>query len=330
VRGGREISDLKLAALEAHRVPKTLALWGRRWGGRFPLDLALWRQNTEGDPRHFQSDRCWVIEDGEEIAGCLALKVPGNPPAWARQDPQQAWISFLLVQPGAEGAVASPLLDRAVGRARGLGFERVAYGGDPSHFFPGAPEEDEPLRDVLREAGFQPGDVVHDLIGDLTVSRGPWDADRPLSEAGAAFGPCDRGTTPALLAFLDEHFPGRWAYETRRRLEVEPTAADILILTRGAEVIGFCHAYHAGSRRIGPSIYWRGAIGDRYGGLGPIGVAPAFRGRGIGFALLVLSVEHLHTLGVERAVIDWTTLTDFYGRLGFTVWRAYRPWRLDL
>src|SRR4030065_406975 len=62
----------------------------------------------------------------------------------------------------------------------------------------------------------------------------------------------------------------------------------------------------------GPSISWRQAIGDHYGGLGPLGVAPAFRGRGLGFALLALAVEHLRGLGAEDVVIDWTTLVDFY------------------
>ncbi len=320
-----------MLTLQPYHVSGVLDVWAHRWGSRFPLDLALWRQNTEGDPRHFHPERCWVIESHDGVAGCLAVKIPGAPPpAWLGQNPKQAWISFLLVAPTREPALSAPFLDRAVSYLSSLGFERVAYGGDPSHFFPGAPEEDAPLRDALDAAVFRAGDVVYDLAGDLRGYRLPDGTDHPLLQAGATFGRCDTSATTALMAFLDEHFPGRWAYETRCRLEVEPTPADILIVRRGTDVIGFCHVYHRTSRYIGPSIYWRAAIGDRYGGLGPIGVAPAFRGRGIGFALLARSIEHLRRLGVERAVIDWTTLTDFYGRLGFTVWRTYRRWNLDL
>lgn len=307
-----------------------LDLWSRRWGDQFPLDLALWRQNIDGDPRHFRAERCWIIEEGEAIVGCLTLKVPGDPPAWPGQDPKHAWISFLLVEPGREQDLGRLLMAQAMEWLQGAGFHSLSYGGDPSHFFPGAPEGDAALGRTLEAAGFRPGEVVHDLIGDLRHYRLPDSVDRPLQDAQATFGACDSSDTQALQGFVDRHFPGRWAYETRRRLEIEPTPADILVITRQAAVIGFCHVYHRGSRRIGPSISWRQAIGDRYGGLGPIGVAPTFRGRGLGSALLALAVEHLRLLGVERAVIDWTTLVDFYARLGFRPWRTYRSRRLVL
>lgn len=319
-----------LLTLEPRHQSGLLDLWSRRWGHEFPLDLALWRQNTDGDPRHFRAERCWVIEDGETIVGCLILKVPDDPPAWPGQDPKQAWISFLIIEPGRELELAPLLMDRALGWLRGAGFGRVSYGGGPAHFFPGAPDGDVALRRALETAGFRPGEVAYDLLADVRSYRRPDDVDPPLRGADTTFRASDQGDVPALLSFVDHHFPGRWAYETRQRLEIEPTPADLLILRRGAEVIGFCHAYHRGSRRIGPSIYWRRAIGDHYGGLGPLGMAPAFRGRGLGFALLALAVEHLRGLGAEYVVIDWTTLVDFYRRLGFHVWRTYRSWRLDL
>ncbi|HEV8339934.1 MAG TPA: GNAT family N-acetyltransferase [bacterium] len=321
---------MKIPTLEAQHVPPLLELWSRRWGDQFPLDLALWRQNTEGDPRHFRPERCWVIEEGKALTGCLVLKTPDTPPAWPGQDPRQAWISFLALEPEREPELAAPLLDRALGWLRGAGFERVVYGGDPCHFFPGAPEDDSVLCRTLETGGFRAGQVVHDLLGDLHNYDVPDHVSHSLQRAEAAFGECSHSDAAALLEFVDTHFPGRWAYETRVRLAIESTPAGILAIKRGAEVIGFCHVYHRGSRRIGPSIYWRRAIGNRYGGLGPMGVAPGFRGRGLGLALFALAVEHLRRLGVERAVVDWTTLLGFYGRLGFRVWRSYRSWRLDL
>jgi predicted N-acetyltransferase YhbS len=294
------------------------------------MDLALWQQNTDGDPRHFRAERCWVVEEDKAVTGCVALKTPDTPPAWPGQDPKQAWISFLLVEPGREADIGAALLQRALdwlGRAQ---FERVAYGGDPSHFFPGAPEEDDALGRTLQGAGFELGASAYDLLGDMRDYHASDTADHSLAGAGVTFSACGRRDAEALLAFVDRCFPGRWAYETRQRLEIEPTPADVLILKSGADVVGFCHAYHRGSRRIGPSIYWRQALGEGYGGLGPIGVAPALRGRGLGRALLALAIGHLRDLGAERVVIDWTTLVDFYGRLGFRVWRTYRHWRLEL
>jgi GNAT superfamily N-acetyltransferase len=316
-----------LQPLDSRHVSGLLALWSRRWGDEFPLDLALWRQNTEADSRHFRGDRCWIIEDGDTLIGSLALKTPGDPPAWPGQDPRHAWISFLLVEPGREPDAAPPLVDQALKSLRRLRFGSVSYGGDPSHFFPGAPEADRALGRILETAGFRPGEIVHDLVGDLQHYRLPTGVAQALHKADVTVSACDHNDTQALLLFIENSFPGRWAYETRQRLAVEPSPGDILVIKRGAEVIGFCHTYHRGSRRIGPSISWRRAIGDHYGGLGPMGVAPAFRRQGLGFALLARAVDHLRRRGVTRVVIDWTTLVDFYGRLGFQVWRTYRSWR---
>lgn len=271
-----------------------------------------------------------MVQTDETVVGGLALKVPDDPPAWTGQEPRHGWISFLLVEPDREEEIAPMLLERALGWLRGHGLRRISYGGDPSHFFPGAPEDDPALGVALKAAGLRPGGVMHDLHGDLRQPFPPEDVERALPPAGATIETCTPGDVPALLRFVGREFPGRWTYETEQRLRVEPTPADVLIIKGRADVIGFCHVYHQGSRRIGPSIYWREAIGGRYGGLGPIGVDRAHRGRGLGRALLAFALKHLRRVGVEHAVIDWTTLVEYYGRFGFQIWRTYRTWSRDL
>jgi GNAT superfamily N-acetyltransferase len=321
---------VRLLTITPELVPGVLALWARRWGSRFPLDPALWLQNTEGDGAHFDSGRCWVLTGDGGVEGCLSLKVPSDPPAWPDLDPKAAWVSFSVVAPGHEQDLAPRLFDAALRWLHAAGYARVNYGGDPSHFFPGAPIEDVALCAALENAGFRSGEQMHDLIGSLREVDVPDSVENTLRRERADVRPCERGDVPELFAFLDRHFPGRWAYETRQRVDAEPQPSDVLLLTRAGEVAGFCHVYHPGSHRIGPSVYWRRAIGARYGGLGPIGVAPEHRGRGLGFALLALALQHLRGLGVEHAVIDWTTLTRFYGRFAFDVWRTYRAWRCEL
>jgi GNAT superfamily N-acetyltransferase len=322
--------DVRLRTLTAELVPGVLDLWRRRWESRFPIDYALWKQNTDGDALHFDPKQCWVMDGDAGVEGCIAVKVPADPPAWPGQRPGDAWISFLLLAPGRERDLGNGLIESALSAVRELGFTGVSYGGDPSHFFPGAPIDDVTLCEALDDAGFRPGASVHDLMGDVSGAGVPAEVESTLRRERAEVRSCDRGDIPSLYTFLDCHFPGRWAYETRVRVGVEPQPSDVLLLTRGADVIGFCHVYHERSRRIGPSIYWRRAIGDRYGGLGPIGLARHARGRGLGNALLTLALRYLRDLGVEHVVIDWTTLTDFYGRRDFTVWRTYRPWRREL
>lgn len=316
------VLPLDLAAL--------LELWNRRWGQRFPLDQALWEQQTAGDPRHFRPDLARVVLEDGGIIGAVSLKTPAHPPAWPGQNPKNAWISFLLVEPGREQDVGRALLEYALEALRAEGLARVQYGGDPSHFFPGVPLEDPALAGLLQAYGFAAGGLEQDLIRDLADYRLPAAAQEALEASGLEITPCAPADLPGLLGFLAETFPGRWHYETQERLKLEPTPADILVLKGEGRVWGFCHLYHAGSRRIGPGIYWRQALGRAYGGLGPIGVSPALRGRGLGFALLAYGVQHLQGLGVGRMVIDWTTLADFYGKLGFRPWRGYRPYSRGL
>lgn len=198
-----------LVAFEPRHVSGLLALWSRRWGSQFPLDLALWQQNTDGDPRHFRAERCRVIEVDGVVMGCLALKVPDDPPAWPGQDPRHAWISFLAVEPGREPDLTGPLVDQAREWLRSARLKSVAYGGDPSHFFPGAPEDDGALGRALARTGFRPGELVYDLLGDLRHARVPDEVPDALRSAGAVFGACDGSDVPALVRFVDTHFPGR-------------------------------------------------------------------------------------------------------------------------
>lgn len=341
-----------LRAFERSDVPAILELWNRRWGNLFPLDEALWVQQTIGDPLHFRPDLARVAQvtgkagmayvEGQRIVGAVSLKTPPNPVtggSWVGQNPKNAWISFVLVEPGREADLGPKLLEYALEALRREGFEWVQYGGDPSHFFPGVPREDSGLAELLQGYGFEKRKtegkdrLEQDLIRDLSDYQLPEEARAALQASGLADDAqrntrletksCTREDVPGLLDFLAENFPGRWLYDTQERLKVEPTPADILVLKGQGRIWGFCHLYHAGSRRIGPGIYWRKALGPGYGGLGPIGVSRDLRGRGLGFALLCYGVQRLKELGVQRMVIDWTTLADFYGKIGFKPWRSY-------
>lgn len=64
--------------------------------------------------------------------------------------------------------------------------------------------------------------------------------------------------------------------------------------------------------------------GPRTGLIGCVGVDEAYRTRGVGLAMLCHAIENLRMRGTEGIFIDWTTKVDWYGKLGFRVWRKYR------
>ena len=80
---------------------------------------------------------------------------------------------------------------------------------------------------------------------------------------------------------------------------------------------------------IGGAV-WRLSLGEKWGSLGPIGVATQERGRGLGHALLGSALINLKQRGVRQCIIDWTTLDDFYGKHGFEVSRRYKIASLKL
>jgi GNAT superfamily N-acetyltransferase len=315
---------IHLRPYQTNDVPALLAIWNRRWGNLFPLDLPLWQQNTTEDPVHFRPDLSAVLVENGNPIGYAGIKTPPSSPAWQTQDLKTGWISVLLLEPGRESELAPPLLEHATNALRDAGMEKISYAADPAHFFPGVPEPDQPLKDALATFGFQIGGVSYDLFRDISDYELPEQARQSLESSDFEIAPCTINEVPALIEFLTETFPGRWLYDTQRRLSFEATPDDILLLRKGEKVYGFCHIHHRGSRFIGPNIYWRGVMGNAYGGLGPIGVSAEIRGQGLGFALLCYAVQYLKEFGVRPMAIDWTGLVDFYGKIGFTIWRTYQ------
>lgn len=309
--------------------PAVLNLWNECMGEQFPLDSALFEQNVLRDV-HFDPQAIWVAEDaGGNLLAYAHAKVCKEPLGSAGTMPEQGWIGALAFLPNDEGLhAARQILQAALDWLRTQGRKRVSYGSDPAHLFPGVPAEQTLHQQLLREAGFTISQhTAVDLVQDLADYRVPDEVEQNLHRLREEYTirSCTPDDVPVLLRFLQKEFPGRWYYETVKRLEVEDTPRDILILTHGDEVVGFCHTFHRGSKRIGPSIYWRKLLGEAYGGLGPIGLAESTRGKGLGLALLCKGVEYVQQQGAQRMAIDWTDLVDFYGKIGFRVWKRYHP-----
>jgi GNAT superfamily N-acetyltransferase len=304
-------------------------LWQQRWP-QFPLSIELFTQQTQGDPWHFRPDLCRLVWQGGELLGALLIKTPPRSPAWKGQNPQLGWIQVLLVKPGLENTVGQHLLTLALEQLVSQGITQVRYGGSPAHFFPGVPLDDPALAQLLVLNGFQAGQIDHDYRRSLAGWQPPSNSLDPLKQPGLSVAGCTPQEVSGLLSFLDRCFPGRWAFETRTRLGGELDPGEIMVLRDRAQIVGFAHTYTSHSRQIGPSIYWSSSLGSQAGGLGPIGIDPAYRGRGLGLALLVAAVDTLFRKGVDPMVIDWTTLGDFYGKLGFAPWHGYQDFRRGL
>ncbi len=321
------------AGVDAPLIPALVDVWNAAWGRTFPLRIALLRQNTLGDP-HFDPEGLVVAQEGPAgpLLGWALAKAAGHPFG----PPGCGWIGALVVHPAAQGqGIGTALLRRAEEFLKSRGKNRAVLGGGPAHFFPGVPVE-PPDRgggralSFFERRGYRFSGTAYDLHRSLADYRTPPRVEAVLAaHPGVTLRPLGPGERRPLLGFLAEVFPGRWTEDIRRFLEEGGEISDILGILDGAAVLGFAHLHPPGSRRIGPSVAWA-RKSERLGGIGPLGIAPSLRGRGLGLALLDRALLRLREFGATQVVVDWTVLLDFYGRLGFVPIREYRHGARDL
>ena len=102
------------------------------------------------------------------------------------------------------------------------------------------------------------------------------------------------------------------------------------VLRCGLRIEGFALIQDSSNRYPIGGAVWHKDLGQSWGSLGPIGVSTAVRGSGRGGYLLGSALQILRDRGCQRTIIDWTTLTDFYGKFGFEVSRSYASMSLRL
>lgn len=299
-------------------------LWNRACPGGFHLDEPLFRQQLRlcRDPL-----RCLAVPGGDgELAGAVIAKRASRPGPSGRI-PELGYVSFLAVAPERRRqGIGTALLDAAEAWLGETGARATRLGGDRYHLMPGRPLGDEhaALEAFARTRGFSGEGIEYDLVRSLSTMPRETPAMDSL-EWRYDFRTYREGDRESLRALMEANFPGRWAQETEEALAAGMRPQDLALAVDAGSgaVAGFARIYDLASPVIGPAIYWRAAMGASPGGLGPIGVDATRRGQGLGLALMEFCVQELRARGVLTMVIDWTNLLDFYGKMGFKVWKRY-------
>lgn len=309
-----------------------IGLWNSALGAHFPMTRRLWRQVVTDDPNAAPGDGIVARDSHGTLVGLVLTR------QFHRADLVPAmestgglgWILALVVVPALQRrGVGSQLLRAAEEHLRARGATRCIAGGGIEHLLPGQPltlapsAADQPMLDFWRRHGYKPARTEYDLrrnLSDFVVPPVP-DAIR---RGAFRIGPGVAGDEAALLAFLGREYPGRWHYDVAQALARGQSIADVIVLKDASSAIqGFLCSWHYQSTLLGPSTYWYPSLGERFGGIGPLGIAPGIRGNGLGLALVAAGVAALRERGVEECAIDWTALIDFYGALGFHVSQRY-------
>jgi len=290
----------------------------------YPLSAELWRERL-GSKHHDQSLLLGAFEGGALVGAAYAKMAASH---WQAGD--VGWLALLCVDPRRQGAgLGSRLAAAAVRTLHERGCSHLRLGGEADHLLPGLPQEACPAAwRVARRLGCLPTNAEHDLLLDLRPDLPP--APLPPGYALRADRPA------AALALVERSFPGRWGEEVTTYLAAGATAITLMAAGddasgESAPAQGFCIVFQGDEQVSAPGLLWSeallaelGAPATRLAGIGPLGVDPAVRGAGGGLAMVRGAAQWAKERGATDAIINWTTLTGFYGRLGARVWRTYQ------
>jgi ribosomal protein S18 acetylase RimI-like enzyme len=312
---------MEFKPLSENQITNLCLLWNKELQSSFPMRERLLRQNIFQDP-NFLSDGSWVAWDEEKnaAAGYIVTKAWQDYSAGMNIDNEKGWIHSLVV--GSDyrhQGIGSELLDRAEGALIARGAKVISLGSDfHRRMFPGIPDDFTDVKMWFTKKGYTQTTISHDLT--KSYEEGVV-VDLPQFD-NVMFRLAQPDELEKVISLLNRNFAG-WAYQTRQYWELGGTGREFVLLEREGEIIGFCRINDSHSPIFAQNIYWEPLFHGELGGIGPLGVDERFRGLNYGLGIVQAGIHILMQRGIKHIVIDTTPFVDFYGKLGYKVWKSY-------
>jgi predicted N-acetyltransferase YhbS len=303
-----------------------LECWELALGRQWPINRTLLRIMTHAEGPCVAGDHLVAHEEGR-VAGFALTHLHPVP---AESSPRSASLSALVVAPWAQRTgIAKALLEAVLDTLFASGVRRVQLGGGLPRLWPGVPNDLPAAVDFFRVQGWGYTHTTCDLTRSLTDYETPPDLWAHMDAQGISIRTATESDMPEVLAFERREFPG-WYEEYAYPARVGDHRDVIVARDGNGVIVGALMLYTPHSHPSRGDALWRTLLGEELGGLNAVGVAEAERGRGIGLALVARGSEVLKARGMQQALIGWTTLTDFYGKLGYAPWRDYEMSARDI
>ncbi|WP_168119548.1 GNAT family N-acetyltransferase [Paenibacillus sp. HB172176] len=308
--------------LEEKHLAGMAQLWNKELSESFPMRLRLLRQNVIEDRLWLRSGS-WVVREEETggIVGFVVAKKASMESACHGIHPELGWIQALLVASEKRGqGIGGSLLKEAEDALRTAGAKQIMLGNDlHSRLFPGIPDELEETKLWFEKRGY---DFIENTF-DMLNSYGQDEHVGLPDVFEAKLRVAKESDREGLISFVSECFPGTWDYQVRDYWERGGTGREFVVLEKQGAIIGFCRMNDGQSPLLAQNIYWSPLFEEPLGGIGPLGIDVRYRGHQYGISIVQAAIHFLRERGMRHIVIDTTPFVDFYGKLGYKVWKGY-------
>ncbi|OCA85989.1 acetyltransferase [Bacillus sp. FJAT-27225] len=308
------------------KLEELVELWNRELGTDFPMRKQLFEQNSFRDDNVFFEASRIALDENNNVIGFLVAK------RWQEKlevgmNPNMGWIQVLLVDHRFRNqSIGTNLLKHAEKIFMDNNINSIVLGRDPWHYFPGIPQQYDDVSSWFEKQGYNKLGSDYDVLCKYNSGS---DTAFPKFE-GVEFSVLDIKDKDPFLQFLNRCFPGRWEYEAIHYFEKGGTGREFVVLKKENKIIGFCRMNDSNSPIIAQNVYWAPLFNEELGGIGPLGIDSNERKNGYGLAIVQAGIVYLRNRNVNSIVIDWTGLIDFYGKLGYEVWKSYNSYKKNI
>lgn len=292
---------------------------------KYWIDSKICESHMFGSPIFDWGASFVSLHDGK-VNGFVSAKRSAGGSLYKGPDPEQFHIQAIAFD---TPSIGCDLLAEAIKVISARGCRDLVFGQDNLHIFPGCPQDFPALHSFLVIAGFEKKGEAYDLESPNLQDYTPPEVVAEVNP-DAVFRRCSAADLDLVSAFFQKEFPLRWNYDVHEKMKAEGPETVVGLFFEGA-----CHGfaliqdYRSCDLPLGGAV-WQHDLGPRWGSLGPIGVSESVRGHRFGHAILSAGLMELKAAGVEKCIIDWTTLFQYYGRHGFTTNRTYDLMKLEL
>ena len=278
---------------------------------------------------HKSFDRKWSLHESElekrlaAATSTLVAEQHGLPVGLCTvgyQEAEPAGLLLIMVEPSFRRLGIGRKLVKHVEKhllAEGVRQLNLGFGSAGGFFWPGVPLDQLSAWSFFLRNGWTETHRDFDLCCDLRHYGTPsWVYSRMVG-AGVKLSLAKAKDAIKIIHFETSHFPA-WATFFIETVHEAKYRNILLAHTQEGKIVGSLLL-----EAEQPSL-WSKEIGERCGSLSVLGVAADQRGKGIGIALAARAMEIIQQRGGTGCYIQWTGLTNWYGKLGAQVWSEYR------